>query len=145
VPERIEQTSLLLLPVFFTVTGLSVDFAGLGWTGTVMVIAVILVACLGKFIGAAGTARLTGAPTREAITLGILLNARGLTELVILNVGLSLGAIDTRMFTAMIIMAVVTTLITGPLLHLVHREQAATGWRSEADIFPDPPRATRGS
>lgn len=131
VPERIEQVSLLLLPVFFTVTGLSVDFAGLGWNGTAIVIAVILVACVGKFVGAAGAARLTGAPSRQAATLGVLLNARGLTELVILNVGLSLGAIDTRMFTAMVIMAVVTTLITGPLLGLVHREQAITGAKCE--------------
>jgi Kef-type K+ transport system membrane component KefB len=48
--------------------------------------------------------------------LGVLLNARGLTELVVLNVGLSLGALDTRMFTAMVVMALVTTLMTGPLL-----------------------------
>lgn len=116
VPERIDQTSLLLLPVFFTVTGLSVDLAGLGAQGLVMVLAIVAVACAGKFLGAAGAARLTGATGRESAVLGILLNARGLTELVVLNVGLSLGALDIRLFTAMVVMALVTTVMTGPLL-----------------------------
>ncbi|MFE7462392.1 cation:proton antiporter [Streptomyces sp. NPDC057554] len=116
VPERIDQTSLLLLPVFFMVTGLSVDLAGLGPQGFVMVLACVAVACVGKFVGAMGAARLTGSTARESTVLGILLNARGLTELVVLNVGLSLGALDSRLFTAMVVMALVTTLMTGPLL-----------------------------
>ncbi|MFE2310659.1 cation:proton antiporter [Streptomyces sp. NPDC059411] len=120
VPERIEQTSLLLLPVFFTVAGLSVNLTGLGGRGLLMAGAVLVVACAGKFAGAAGAARLTRATGREAAALGVLMNARGLTELVILNVGLGLGVIDTRLFTAMVIMAVVTTLMTGPLLDRVH-------------------------
>jgi Kef-type K+ transport system membrane component KefB len=122
VPRRIEQMSLLLLPVFFTVTGLSVDVGALGMQGVVMVVAVVAVACVSKFAGAAGAARLTGASGRRSVALGILLNTRGLTELVILNVGLSLGALDTRLFTAMVIMAVVTTLMTGPLLARVQLE-----------------------
>ncbi|ARF64877.1 cation/H(+) antiporter [Streptomyces violaceoruber] len=116
VPERIDQTSLLLLPVFFTVTGLSVDLAGLGAQGLVMVLATVAVACAGKFLGALGAARLSGSGGRESTVLGILLNARGLTELVVLNVGLSLGALDSRLFTAMVVMALLTTLMTGPLL-----------------------------
>lgn len=119
VPERVEQHSLLLLPIFFMVTGLSVDLSGLGWQGVVMVVAAIVVACAGKFAGAATAARLTGVPGREAATLGVLINARGLTELVILNVGLSLRVVDTRMFTAMVIMALVTTFMAGPLLRLL--------------------------
>ncbi|MFE2654711.1 cation:proton antiporter, partial [Streptomyces sp. NPDC059346] len=70
----------------------------------------------GKFLGAMGAARLSGSGGREATVLGILLNARGLTELVVLNVGLSLGALDSRLFTAMVVMALLTTLMTGPLL-----------------------------
>jgi Kef-type K+ transport system membrane component KefB len=124
IPERIDQTSLLLLPVFFTVTGLSVDFSGLGWQGLVMVVAVIVVACVGKFVGAASSARLTGATGRQSVVLGILLNARGLTELIILNVGLTLGVLDTRLFTAMVIMAIVTTLMTSPLLRWAHPAEA---------------------
>jgi Kef-type K+ transport system membrane component KefB len=124
IPERIDQTSLLLLPVFFTVTGLSVDFGGLGWQGLVIVVAVIVVACVGKFVGAASSARLTGATGRQSVVLGILLNARGLTELIILNVGLTLGVLDTRLFTAMVIMAIVTTLMTSPLLRWAHPAEA---------------------
>ncbi|MFI9275842.1 cation:proton antiporter [Kitasatospora sp. NPDC052896] len=116
VPDRIEQTGLLLLPAFFTVTGLAVDLTGLGSRGLVIVAAVLVTACAGKFVGAALAARLTGSTRREATVLGILLNARGLTELVILNVGHRLGVIDTRMFSAMVVMALVTTLMTGPLL-----------------------------
>ncbi|MFJ2443303.1 MULTISPECIES: cation:proton antiporter [unclassified Streptomyces] len=116
VAERIEQTSLFLLPVFFTVTGLSVDLGGLGGHGVIMTVAVIVVACVGKFVGAAGSARLSGASGAESMTLGVLLNARGLTELVILNVGLSLGVLDSRLFSAMVVMALVTTFMTGPLL-----------------------------
>lgn len=120
VPERIEQASLFLLPVFFMVTGLSVDLGGLGGEGLLMLLAVLVVACFGKFVGAAGAARLTGATGRESAALGVLLNARGLTELVILNVGLSLGVLDSRLFTAMVMMAVVTTVMTGPLLDRFH-------------------------
>ncbi len=69
-----------------------------------------------KFLGALGAARLSGSGGRESTVLGILLNARGLTELVVLNVGLSLGALDSRLFTAMVVMALLTTLMTGPLL-----------------------------
>lgn len=126
VPERIEQTSLFLLPVFFIVTGLSVDLGGLGWQGMILLAAVITVACVGKFVGAASAARLTGATGREALTLGVLLNARGLTELVILNVGLALGVLDSRMFTAMVVMAVVTTVMTGPLVERFHRKSGPT-------------------
>ncbi|MCK8438109.1 cation/H(+) antiporter [Streptomyces sp. D2-8] len=120
IPERIEQTSLFLLPVFFVVTGLSVDLGGLGGQGVVVLLAVLATACVGKFIGAAGAARLTGATRREAATLGVLLNARGLTELVILDVGLELGVLDGRLFTAMVMMALITTVMTGPLLHRSH-------------------------
>jgi Kef-type K+ transport system membrane component KefB len=116
VAERIEQTSLFLLPVFFTVTGLSVDLGGLGGHGVIMTVAVILVACVGKFVGAAGSARLAGASRAESTMLGVLLNARGLTELVLLNVGMGLGVLDSRVFSAMVVMALVTTFMTGPLL-----------------------------
>nr|WP_153459949.1 cation:proton antiporter [Streptomyces kaniharaensis] len=116
VPERIEQAGLLLLPAFFAVTGLAVDLTGLGLRGLVIVVAVLVTACAGKFAGAVAAARATGSTRREATVLGILLNARGLTELVILNVGHRLGVIDTRMFSAMVVMALVTTLMTGPLL-----------------------------
>ncbi|MER5659465.1 cation:proton antiporter domain-containing protein [Streptomyces mirabilis] len=91
-----------------------------GGPGLLILLAVLLVACFEKFVGAASAARLTGATKREAAALGVLLNARGLTELVILNVGLALGVLDSRLFTAMVVMAVVTTIMTGPLPHRFH-------------------------
>jgi Kef-type K+ transport system membrane component KefB len=134
IPQRIEQTSTLLLPVFFTVTGLSVDFSRLGGQGLVMVAAVIVVACAGKFAGAFGAARLTGVDRGPALALGILMNARGLTELIILSVGRSLGMLDSRMFTVMVIMALVTTIMTGPLLRRVPVGERATGRFVDTDF-----------
>jgi Kef-type K+ transport system membrane component KefB len=144
VPERIEQASLLLLPVFFVVTGLSVNLGGLGVQGVVLLVAVLTVACGGKFLGAASAARLTGASKQEATVLGVLMNARGLTELVILNVGLGLGAIDGRLFTAMVVMAIVTTVMTGPLLDRCHKqapESADRGGPMDATRPDRPPLA----
>ncbi|WP_328929084.1 cation:proton antiporter [Streptomyces sp. NBC_00190] len=140
VPERIEQTSLFLLPAFFTVTGLSVNLGGLGWQGALMLLAAVAVACAGKFVGAFGAAVLTGASARESTALGVLLNARGLTELVILNVGLSLKVLDSRMFTAMVFMAVITTIMTGPLLHRIHPLEGRPSTRERS---PDPVGAKR--
>lgn len=140
VPEQIERAGLLLLPAFFAVTGLAVDLTGLGLRGLAVVAAVLVAACAGKFVGAVAAARATGSSRREARVLGILLNARGLTELVILNVGHRLGVIDTRMFTAMVVMALVTTLMTGPLL-----ERHTAGSAGSATL-PDPaPEAAQAS
>jgi Kef-type K+ transport system membrane component KefB len=111
-----ENIGLVLLPVFFIVTGLGVDVASLTLTNYLELAAIILVACVGKTIGAATPALALGLPRKEARTLGILMNTRGLTELIVLNVGVSLGVLDTQMFTMMVIMALVTTAMAGPLL-----------------------------
>lgn len=107
---------MVLLPVFFIVTGLNVDISALSGRTVLELVAIILVACAGKMIGATIPGRLTGIPWREAGTLGILMNTRGLTELIILNVGVSLGVLDGQMFTMMVLMALVTTALAGPLL-----------------------------
>lgn len=119
--ERIEQmTVLLLLPVFFITTGLNVDIEGLGSQGILELGAVLVVACVGKFLGAGVAARLSGIHTRRASAIGVLMNTRGLTELVILNIGLGAGVLDRRLFTVMVIMAITTTVITEPLLRLIY-------------------------
>ena len=82
------------------------------------------VATLGKFGGTWAAARLTGLDWRRASTLGILMNTRGLMELIVLNVGLDLGIISPTLFAMLVIMALVTTLATTPLLQLVHRPKA---------------------
>ena len=81
---------------------------------------IIVVAIAGKFGGATLSARLSGMPWREAGAIGILMNTRGLMELVILNIGLDIGVISPTLFAMMVLMALVTTFMTTPLLDLVY-------------------------
>lgn len=116
--QRLQAVVLqLMLPLFFAISGLntvltSIDSPAL-WLAVLLV---LLVAVLGKFAGTWAMARLSAVPPREAQALGWLVNTRGLTELVILNVGLSLGVISTTLFSIGVLMAIATTLMTGPLL-----------------------------
>ena len=107
----------LMLPLFFAISGLNTKLLALNsldlWLATAVV---LVVAVSGKFLGTWATARLSGVPPREAQALGWLVNTRGLTELVILNVGLSLGVISTTLFSIGVLMAITTTVMTGPLL-----------------------------
>jgi Kef-type K+ transport system membrane component KefB len=121
ITDRLEQVSvLLLLPVFFVVTGLGVDVGAIDVTGLGELGLILLVAIVGKAVGAFTAARFQRVPRRQATALGVLMNTRGLTELVILTIGVSLGVLDDEMFTLLVIMAVVTTLMTSPLLRLVY-------------------------
>ena len=124
---RLEAVVLqLMLPLFFAISGLNTRLNSLDtpvlWAATALV---LLVAVGGKFLGTWATARLSGVASREAQALGWLANTRGLTELVILNVGLSLGVISTTLFSIGVLMAITTTLMTGPLLERL-------GYRREA-------------
>jgi Kef-type K+ transport system membrane component KefB len=119
--DRLEQVSvLLLLPVFFVVTGLGVDVGAIDLAGLGELGLILLVAISGKFVGAFAAARSQRVPRRQATALGVLMNTRGLTELVILNLGREHEVLDDQMFTLMVIMAVVTTVMTSPLLHAVY-------------------------
>jgi Kef-type K+ transport system membrane component KefB len=110
-------TIVILLPVFFAYTGLRTQIGLLNSVELWMLCAlVILVACVGKFGGATLAARIAGLPWRESAALGVLMNTRGLMELIILNIGLDLGVISPVLFTMMVIMALVTTFATSPLL-----------------------------
>ena len=119
-------TTSVLLPVFFVVVGVSVRIDRLNslylWGVTVFV---VLVATVGKMVGATGGALLAGSSRRDALTLGVLMNTRGLTEIVILTVGLELGVIDTTMFSIGVVMALTTTVVASPLLRLVRQDEAA--------------------
>jgi Kef-type K+ transport system membrane component KefB len=114
-------TVVLLLPLFFAFTGLRTRI-GVGggraiWFYSALV---IVVAITGKLGGSMFAARLAGMPWREAASLGILMNTRGLMELVILNIGLDIGVISPAMFSIMVLMALVTTFMTTPLLEWVY-------------------------
>lgn len=112
----LDNISTVLMPVFFIITGLGVDISGLGGRQYVELLAIVAVACLGKLAGAIVPARIYGLSWVESRALGLLMNTRGLTELIILNTAVQLGVLDSQMFTMMVIMALVTTALAGPLL-----------------------------
>ncbi|GLZ37791.1 cation:proton antiporter [Actinokineospora sp. NBRC 105648] len=122
---------VILLPLFFTSVGLKVSFAAFGdATGWLLLAGGIIVATLSKFIGAAGGAALAGTGRRQSLRLGALMNCRGITELVVANVGLQQGLINTLGYTVIVLIAIVTTAATGPLARL----RAA-----DPDLAPAPP------
>ncbi len=122
--ERLEQVSvLLLLPLFFVVTGLGTNVGGITGNGLWQLALILLVAIGGKFLGAYVAARARKVPARQASAIGILMNTRGLTELVILNVGRQLGVLDDELFTMLVLMALITTAMTGPLLRRVYSDR----------------------
>lgn len=115
------QLTALLLPVYFVVAGLKVDLRGLGLDGLLDFGVILLVAVAGKLGGSYLAARLQGVPARASLALGTLLNTRGLTELIILGVGLRIGLLDGSLYSLMVVMALVTTAMTGPMLAWIYR------------------------
>lgn len=121
IAHRIEGVSLgLLLPVFFVIAGQAVDVTQLTSADILPLVLILACAFIGKFGAAAIAARVTGVPRRQSYAVGTMMNTRGLTELVILAVGLDAFLIDTRVYTMFVIMAVLTTAMAGPLLNLVY-------------------------
>ncbi len=116
--EKVEDVSLLLfLPLFFVYTGLRTEIGLLNepsmWGITLVIIGT---AIAGKFLGGAFSARFTGQNWHDSLMIGTLMNTRGLVELVVLNIGFDLGILDSRIFAMLVIMALVTTFMTGPTL-----------------------------
>ena len=110
----------VLLPIFFVSVGLSTRIGLLDtWYLWGIAAAVIAVAIVGKLVGSTLAARIVGETWRDATTIGVLMNTRGLTELIILTVGLQLKVLTPTMFTIMVIMALVTTVMTAPGLALL--------------------------
>ena len=114
-----DVSTLVLLPLFFAFTGLRTEIGLLndldGWLICGLIIAV---AVIGKMGGTIAAARWTGLDWRESAGLGALMNTRGLVELVVLNIGYDIGILTPKIFTMLVIMAIVTTMMTGPLLRL---------------------------
>ncbi len=116
-----DLVTVLLLPAFFAFTGMRtrIDLVS-GLEQWLVCGLIILVATAGKFGGALAAARFTGLGWREAAGLGVLMNTRGLMELIVLNIGLDLGVISPTLFAMMVLMALVTTMATTPMLHLLN-------------------------
>jgi Kef-type K+ transport system membrane component KefB len=121
--SRLEEvSSVFLLPLFFAFTGLRTEIGSLADARSALLcLLVVAAATAGKLGGGMLTARLTRMGWRDAFALGALLNTRGLMELIALNVGYELGILTPRVFTMFVVMALVTTLATGPLLSLASR------------------------
>ena len=120
--DKIEDVSIvLLLPLFFVITGLKTQIGLLneghlwvtfGW--------VLLVAVSGKFGGSAIAARMVGQSWKDSLSIGVLMNTRGLMQLIVLNIGYDLGILSPQIFAMMVLMALVTTFMTGPALELIN-------------------------
>jgi len=129
VRARVERfSSVLLLPLFFAFTGLRTQVGLLDdLNGWLLCLLIIVIATVGKLGASAVAARLSGMNWRESLQLGALMNTRGLMELIALNIGYDLGILSPRIFTMLVIMALVTTFLTGPLLTLFgHKDATAT-------------------
>ena len=120
--EKIEDVALvLLLPLFFVFTGLRTQIGLLNDLGMWKVTGfIIMVAMAGKFIGSALTAKFLRISWKDSLTIGALMNTRGLMELIVLNIGYELGVLGPEIFAMMVIMALVTTFMTGPTLDLIN-------------------------
>lgn len=121
--EKVEDVALvLLLPLFFVFTGLRTQIGLLNdpylWKVTALI---ILVAVIGKFVGSALAAKFVGQNWKDSLAIGALMNTRGLMELVVLNIGYDLGVLNPEIFAMMVIMALVTTFMTGPALDILEK------------------------
>lgn len=116
--------AVLFLPAFFAYTGMRTQIGLVSGAESWMLCgAIVVVACLGKFGGTLVASRLSGLDWWDSTALGILMNTRGLVELIVLNTGLDLGVISPKLFTMLVIMALVTTLMTTPILQLLLRKR----------------------
>ncbi|KUI13364.1 potassium transporter [Mycolicibacterium acapulense] len=120
--ETIEPlTTRLLLPLFFVYSGLNTEIGLVNTPGLwALTLGVLIVAIAGKGVACAAAARLSKVPLRESVALGSLMNARGLIELILLNIGLEAGIITPTLFTILVLVAIVTTLMAAPIFEFVY-------------------------
>lgn len=134
--ERLETlVSVLLLPLFFAFTGLRTQIGLLAdLEGWLLCLLIICVAVAGKFGGSMFAARWTGISWKNSIGIGVLMNTRGLMELIVLNIGYDMGILSPRIFAMMVIMALVTTFMASPLLWLLRIDGEESGVNEEQEM-----------
>jgi Kef-type K+ transport system membrane component KefB len=128
VKSRLETvTSVILLPLFFAFTGLRTQIGLLSdWQSLLLCAGIVVVAIAGKFGGSMAAARWTGMSWHDSISIGALMNTRGLVELIALNIGYELGILSPRIFTMMVLMTLITTFMAGPALAFLRRLERET-------------------
>lgn len=139
--DRLEDIVIvLLLPAFFAYTGLRTQIGLVnGWDQWMICALIVIVASAGKFGGSVIAARISGLNWRDSSALGVLMNTRGLMELIVLNIGLEMKVISPALFAMLVIMALVTTFSTTPILHLITRRQKPELEPTELGTFsPEP-------
>lgn len=121
--DKIEDISLtLLLPLFFVYTGLKTEIGLVNTPQLWAICALItLTAIVGKFVGSAFTAKIVGESWKDSLSIGILMNTRGLMELIVLNIGLQMGILPPTIFVMMVIMTLITTFMTTPALSIIDK------------------------
>jgi Kef-type K+ transport system membrane component KefB len=124
VVSAMEKAAKFLLPLFFIVTGLSLNVGDVHGEALILFVVIALIASVGKLGPGYAASRLSGLQPRQSATIAALVNTRGLTELIALNVGLQAGLINQRLFTVLVLMALLTTLMTGPLLSVIRPARA---------------------
>ncbi|MDH6108770.1 Kef-type K+ transport system membrane component KefB [Kitasatospora sp. MAP12-15] len=134
--HSVERAGSALLPLFFVVTGLTVRIGQLSGRDWLILGVVVVLATAGKLAGGAVAARIGGLGRRESLIVGTLLNTRGLTELIALNTGWSAGLIGRHLYTVLVLMALITTMLTGPLLSLLGIPVPRSGPGSEPGSEP---------
>jgi Kef-type K+ transport system membrane component KefB len=138
--RAMDEVGSLLLPVFFAVTGLTLDIGTLNGAAWIMLALVCGIASTGKLGPGYVSSRLGGLTRQDSATVAVLLNTRGLTELIALNVGLTAGLIDERLYTVLVLMALIMTMSTVPLLTLirspVHPQPAGDPGSGDLDSVP---------
>ncbi|KAI9306473.1 Sodium/hydrogen exchanger family-domain-containing protein [Cunninghamella echinulata] len=122
ITEKIEDImNIVFLPLYFTLSGLKTQIgllnSGLVWGYVVLV---IVVACFGKIAGCTVAAKLSGLSVRESFAIGFLMNCKGLVELIVLNIGLDAGVLNDQVFVILVVMALITTIMTTPLVLKVY-------------------------
>jgi Kef-type K+ transport system membrane component KefB len=120
--EKVEDlVTLVFIPLYFTASGLRTQIGLLNdWQSWGFVVLVTLTACVGKIAGCTAASKLSGMPWRESWAVGVLMNTKGLVEIIVLNLGLDAGVINVKVFTIMVLMAIITTLMTSPLIQWVY-------------------------
>jgi Kef-type K+ transport system membrane component KefB len=129
-----DLVTIVFLPLYFTYSGLRTKLEDLNTTESgIMVILILAASNIGKIGGATFAARLVGHTCRESLTVGVLLNTKGLVELIVLNIGLDVGILTEEMFASFIVMALFNTFITTPLTYLLWTRWAV---RNDPNLRP---------
>ena len=139
--KRLEKiTIFVLLPMFFTYSGLKTQLTILAdWDLMSIALVILAASVFAKGIACWAAARLTGSDNRTAMAVGALMNARGLMELIIINIALKFGVIEPALFSIMVVMAIVTTLMATPLFELVYGRHMKNKQRTESPLCASTP------